>query len=285
MKDQELGTLLPPNALHYGYFVKAAIEVHKALKNVLSPTQSQYPEFPAGYTLIANIHMTDFFDKIKLPVYFGFIAVEDANPSNIVIAIRGTQSPMEWWDDFQIAPTPYPFAQNAGKVVTGFLKLYESLKVSAPGHIGNPISLKETAASGLKEFGLSDYKQVVLIGHSLGSSLVTLYGLDIADIGDKKVSIYTLASPCTGDHDFVKYYHSVVSRSFRIFNEPDIVPKSLLLLGYSHVPFGFEVNSLLDPEVPQSIGAYHSINTYLYLLGAPEDILNSNTVAAAEALS
>ncbi|SDP50488.1 Lipase (class 3) [Mucilaginibacter sp. OK268] len=276
MKNQKFG-VMPPSALDYGYFVKAAYDVYNALPDVLSPTQDQYPEFPSGYRLLFNIQMSNFFGPILKPVYFGFAAIDLSNPSSIVIAIRGTVGWMEWWDNLHAYPVPCPFAPNSGNVVAGFLDLYNSLKILAPGvsSFDNAIALSETVVPGLKSvFNLDNYTQVTVAGHSLGASLATLYGLHMAATNSKRsVVIYTYASPCTGNQDFVNYYNTVISESYRIYNEPDVVPKILLWLGYSAVPVGFELNSLLDPNVKQSIGCYHYLTTYLYLLGAPASIL------------
>lgn len=270
MKNQKFG-IVPATALDYGYFVKAAVDVYTAFPTVLSPTQDQYPDFPAGYRLLFNINMTDFFESVLKPAYYGFIAVDLSNPSSIVIAIRGTQGLIEWWDDFHLQPTPCPFAPNSGNVVTGFLDLYSSLKVTVPGAPANAIQLTETVYTGLKSvFNLDNYTQITLAGHSLGSSLATLYGLHLAINNSKRaVSIYTYASPCTGNQDFVNYYNTIISESYRIYNEPDVVPKALVALGYSQVPAGFEVNSLLYPEIKKSISCFHQLGTYLFLLGAP----------------
>jgi hypothetical protein len=280
MKNQNLSVTLPQGALKYGLFVKAAIDVYTLHPTVLSPTQDQYPSFPGTHTLLANIQMNDFFGQDKTTVYFGFIAVENANPANIVVAIRGTKSITEWWDDFQVSFTPCPFAPNAGNVESGFLELYNSLQISTPGSTGNTIALRETVSTGLKnEFDLGKYKQVIMAGHSLGSSLVTLYGLDMAAKNpNKEVIIYTLASPCTGDHAFVNYYNTVISESYRIYNEPDVVPKSLLLLGYSHVPVGFEVDSRTYPWINQTIACYHSLGTYLYLLSGQKGLVDASCI-------
>lgn len=280
MKNQNLSATIPPSALKYGLFVKAAIDVYTLYPKVLSPTQDQYPSFPAGYTLVANIQMNDFLGTDKTTAYFGFIAVDNANPTSIVVAIRGTKSLMEWWDDFQVSSTPCPFAPNAGNVETGFLELYNSLHISSPGTTGNIIALRETVSTGLKnEFSLDNYKQVTMVGHSLGSSLVTLYGLDMAaNNPSKEVIIYTLASPCTGNAEFVKYYNTVISESYRIYNEPDVVPKSLLLLGYSHVPVGIEVDSRAYPWINQTIACYHSLGTYLYLLSGQKGLVDATCI-------
>ena len=279
MKNQKFG-IVPSTALDYGYFVKSAVDVYAAFPNIISPTQNQYANFPVGYRLLFNIHMTDFFGPFKKTVYYGFIAIDLANPSNLVIAIRGTMGLMEWWNDLQLYSIACPFAPNSGHVVAGFLNLYSSLKVSVPGSLDNAIPLSETVHPGLKSvFNLDNYTQITLAGHSLGASLVTLYGLHLAANSNKRmVNIYTYASPCTGDQDFINYYNTIISESYRVYNEPDMVSKALLGLGYAQVPAAFEVNSLFDPGIKKSIGCFHDLNTYLYLLGAPAAMLGACAV-------
>jgi hypothetical protein len=280
-KDQSPDAAVLSKALYYAQFVSTAVAYYKSTKDlpnpVKSPTQSQYTDFPSGYTLVANILMKDFFGLFD-PVYFGFIASDNANPTNIVVAIRGTQGTPEWVDDFQTALTPCPFAPNAGNVETGFLDLYRSLDLWTPGGKSKVINLAETASNDSNSLvNLDKYKQVTMIGHSLGSSLVTLYGLDMAaNNKNKEVVIYTLASPSTGDQAFVDYYNSVITESYRIYNKQDVVPKSLHFLNpkYEQVSQGIELDSNKYPEIKPNIGCWHSLYTYLFLLGAPASILD-----------
>lgn len=272
-KDQSPDAAVISKALDYAQFLSAAIAYYQSTKDqpnpIKSPTQNQYTNFPSGYTLVANILMKDFFGLFD-PVYFGFIASDDANPTSIVVAIRGTQGNPEWVDDFQTALTPCLFAPNAGNVESGFLDLYRSLELWNPGGKSKVINLAQTASNDSNGLvSLDKYKQVTMIGHSLGSSLVTLYGLHMAAYNkNKKVAIYTLASPCTGDQDFVNYYNSVISETYRIYNKPDLVPKSLQILNskYVQVSEGIELDSDAYPEVNKNVGCWHVLPTYIYLM-------------------
>ena len=272
-KDQSPNAAVLSKALDYAPFLSTAIAYYKSTKGqhnpIKSPTQSQYETFPSGYTLVANILMKDFFGLFD-PVYFGFIASEDANPTSIVVAIRGTQGIPEWVDDFQTDLTHYPFALNAGNVETGFLELYKSLDLWTPGGKSKVINLAETASKDSNSLvNLDKYKQVTMIGHSLGSSLVTLYGLHMAaNHKNKKVIIYTLASPATGDQHFVDYYNSVITETYRIYNKRDLVPKSLQFLNHNYVQVtdGIELDPENYPLNPADAGCMHVLPTYIYLM-------------------
>jgi triacylglycerol lipase len=256
-----------PDLLNYGNFIKAAYDVYKLHPAVLSPSQDQYKDFPPGYTLRYNIHMTDFFLGQNITAYYGFIAFSNDNPKDLVIAIRGTVGYMEWWDDIHVFPAENPFAENGGLVVSGFLDLYRSLKVSEPHQEALAIPLTETVkAPSNDRFNIDDSEKLTVVGHSLGASLATLYGVHL-DSKDKNVEIFTYASPCVGNQEFVDYYNGRIKNSCRIYNEPDLVPKLLLAFDYKHVDTAYEVNSFVDPKIKKSIGCFHYLSTYLYLLG------------------
>ncbi|HKS26624.1 MAG TPA: lipase family protein [Pyrinomonadaceae bacterium] len=260
----------PPNALSYGMFVEAAYQAYAANLNNLNPSQSDYPSFPEGYELYLNVQMTDFFLGNTYPKYYGFIARNTANPGQLVMAIRGTQTWQEWWDDFDWALVPYPYAQSAGKVANGFLKIYKTFAVTVPGSDA-PATLLENETS-LPEGTTS----IVAVGHSLGSALVTLYALNVAARGALNPTVYTLASPRVGDRSFANAYDNTVATNFRIYNWPDLVPDFPKdpFDNYYHVKGAYEVDSLDHPlTVKMTVDCFHSVLTYLYLLGAPSSIL------------
>ena len=51
---------------------------------------------PAGYTLVRTIQMTNFFGAEQSRVFYGYVAV-GGDPVTAVVALRGTESTMEWW--------------------------------------------------------------------------------------------------------------------------------------------------------------------------------------------
>ncbi|NOW94937.1 lipase family protein [Mucilaginibacter sp. SG564] len=259
MKDQNAS--VQSDAYEYAWkFLKVAIEFHKDPKNadILSPRQNQYTNFPAGYKLVANIVMNDtIYANLPIPAYYGFIAAETANSKNIVVAIRGTQTNLEWDIDAKTALVDLqPENPKAGKVEKGFLKLYNSLQLWAPG---------TNVETNLGNLG---YNNITMIGHSLGSGIVTLYGAHLAAVKKSNVIIHTLASPHVGNKDFVDYYSSVVkdSNSHRFYNILDKVPNQPQDKdqNYKHVPGGYPLKP--DFHVNNTDKCNHSFDTYLYLL-------------------
>ena len=271
MKDQNASVL--SDALFYAQFLKIAIEFHKDPKNAqnLNPTQDQYPEFPTGYKLLYNIQMNDTppSDNPRVPsptptpTHFGFIAIDDNH--DLVVAIRGTQTIPEEKIDAETALKPWiSEGQAEVNVERGFRDLYDTLQLWYP--VTNQVEDKDAILA-------APFKTITMIGHSLGSSLVTLYGAHVAAAKkqNKNVIVYTLASPRVGDKTFVDYYQKAGPQTYRIYNEPDTVPNSpdSPRDTYKHVlAEEVPVNSLSYPWIAQYEACYHSLYTYLFLLGA-----------------
>ena len=112
---------------------------------------------------------------------------------------------------------------------------------------------------------------MTICGHSLGGALVTLLALDVAaNTIFKDPTVYSYASPRTGDPAFAGTYNQVVKNSFRIANRLDLVPKLPFPPDYEHV---HEIQDLtpiqfLPPKilVKPTLACEHSLNTYLHLL-------------------
>jgi triacylglycerol lipase len=266
----------PPLALQYGMFVKAAYDVFEADQNNLNPSQSQYPDFPSGYKLLVNIQMSDFFDNVLTQKYYGFIAQSTTDPTTLVVAIRGTKTFEEWWDDFHWGLVPFPYMANAGNVADGFLDIYKTFSIMAPGSNAEPAPLQDkTKLPGEIDLAAPNLN-VVAVGHSLGASLITLYALDVASYGSVNPIVYTFASPRVGDKNFASAYNATVGTNYRIWNWPDLVPNFPKdpFDNYQQVKGGYEVDSLDHPlTVKISVGCFHALLTYLYLVGAPSSIL------------
>lgn len=265
----------PPLALQYGMFVKAAYDVYGKYPTNLNPAKSDYPDFPDGYDLLLNIQMSDFFGSDTTPKYYGFIAQSTTTPSALVVAIRGTQTWEEWWDDFHWGLVPFPYLPNSGNVADGFLDIYETFSVTMPGNNTPPTLLKNKLSlpSGVS---LGSNLSLVVVGHSLGAALATLYAADVASGGQVNPKVYTLASPRVGDGAFAAAYNAAVATNYRIYNWPDLVPDFPKdpFDNYQHVKGGYEVDSLDHPlTVKMTVDCFHSLDTYLFLLGAPASIL------------
>ena len=87
---------------------------------------------PAGYALVRTIQMTDFFGPVQTRVFYGFVAV-GGDPKTAVVALRGTASNTEWWDDLHWDLVPFTQVQGGGKVAQGFYDIYNTLGTMTRG--------------------------------------------------------------------------------------------------------------------------------------------------------
>lgn len=190
-------------------------------------------------------------------VSFGFVAQDPAG--NVVVAIRGTEGIYEWLQDATFLAVKCPFLAGAGMTEDGFTAVYGSLK-NAPGLAGVPL---------VKILGSLPYPKpatsLTICGHSLGGALATLLALDVAANGKfLQPTVYTYASPRTGDPQFADTYNQVVPKTCRVANRFDLVPKVPLPPLYEHVQTLFELNPML--RVKMDLLCEHHLTSYLYLL-------------------
>ena len=208
-------------AVSYANFCQQAYFQYYILNNI--PPDFGYPQFqdilklpPSGYQLLYNIY--DDSD------YFGYVANSTTDPSQIVIALRGTEGWLEWSDDFLLSSQQSsPITGCPGLVHEGFAILYEGLEYFKP----------PKGDSALLPIVLTGAKSVMVTGHSLGAALGTLLVLDIAlNIAPKincTVSSYNFASPMVGDPNFAGFFNQLVLKNaitanFRVANGMDVVP-------------------------------------------------------------
>jgi hypothetical protein len=289
-------------ALLYGKFVQAAYTMYKTPGP--DPMRPEPQDIPDGYELGAWIHMSDFFLNIEDPKFYGIVAFDKANPDSRVIAIRGTEGSIEWFDDAFAVPVPFRQVPAAGRVACGFDKIYSTLKVikrKLPSAVASKAAaqdatpetfsgsfgdqLEQLARSREVERGfrasLADTRErpprpTVVTGHSLGGALTTLFVME--NSSKHKFDIQTLcsfASPRVGNMEFVRTFDQLPINSWRIVNTRDLVPKLPphipILLDYDHVntPYPFDSSSFAR----NSLECWHSMNTYLHSLDTTYPLL------------
>jgi hypothetical protein len=220
------------------------------------------------YTLQEVIYGDDIWDNVDGYVPFGFIARSADTPANLVISLRGTENIWDWLADasFVRRSCPVGGAPSGAESEDGFTNLYLTLR-AAPSGAAAP--LKTTIKGWL--IG-SEVAQVWICGHSLGGALATLLAADV--VGSGLVSgplVYTFASPAVGEKTFATWCGGLVPDSYRIYNQPDIVPDvPPALFGYTHVDEPYQVNSGAHTKV--NLGCHHSLSTYLHALDASQPI-------------
>lgn len=267
----------------YGQLIVAAYSMYNA--NPHNRTPAPTADFPAGYELAAWIQMEDFLIGSLGPTFYGFIARSIANPSAFILALRGTSNGVEWWDDAN-AVIRKPFrVPNCGSVGSGFARIYDTLEVieCATGQAAAAAAARSLrsigtfsqqvaalvsrhAAANARAIGMPAAATVEVTGHSLGAALATLYTLENATT-DKvsSLALCTFASPLVGDSDFVAAFNGLGLTSWRVVNQPDVVPKlPPEIFGFRHVDTQQLFNS--SGKVKSSVGCWHAMATYLSLV-------------------
>jgi hypothetical protein len=262
-------------ALKYAYFIDAAYQVTEQ-----SPSQEQYPYFPAGYTLVYNIHRKETGKSKTGAAYSGFLAKSDYSPdapTTYVLALRGTSDFLNWAETLDILPSPGPFGNNSGNVVSGFLEMFNGMTFSEPGQ-ARPKGLLKYIRYDIHYTDMQsedDTQPMVCTGHSLGAAMATLFAA-----GDAYTlhpcRLYTFGSPCVGDAAFVSFHNALITVSERYYNLPDLVPTLLDAFGYDHVHTGIPLDSLGDATISWLPDCTHSLRTYMYLLGAGKSVLSDH---------
>jgi triacylglycerol lipase len=263
-------TMNPATAVTWGPFIQAASAQYASDPSQVSP--ATITNMPAGYTLVRTIQMTDFLGPEQSRVFYGFVAV-GGDPQTAVVALRGTATTMEWWDDFHWDLVPFTQVQNGGQAAEGFDGIYHTFGTMAPGQqAGTPApatfaaDVARAATSGLAaEVDPADLP-VVVTGHSLGGALATLLVADLTANTPLKPQAWTFASPQVGDAAFAARYGGLITVSWRIYNQVDVVPYFPVDIfdSYQPVTTGYAISSLGTAK--WSLGCAHALNTYLHML-------------------
>lgn len=228
------------------------------LAAVCRQTYAQFGNTDGAFILprnygVAGTFQAKLFGKFKET--FGFILETD---DNIVIAFRGTSSPVDWIADMIARQQKFPFVRNAGWTHEGFTAIYRSARKQIFAILNR----------------LPGHKKLYITGHSLGGALATLCAIDVAIHSQYSApSVYTFGAPRTGDPAFVKAYHGVVRQSHRVYNLYDAVtqvptllyksPRTGALYRYLHVRNGYRLTFQHG-----SVSANHTLSGYFAALSA-----------------
>jgi hypothetical protein len=290
------------DAIFYGSFVQAAYAMFLADDTNLRPDPAGRG-VPDGWDVVAWITMKDFFLFRSFEKFYGILAEKRDSPSSYVLAIRGTEEAIEWFDDANAFLVPFDHVQGAGFVHKGFMTIYDTIKVTpreparaveraapnAPAaatvlaqptgsfadQIAQVVSRRSAAgrptqavAEGVSLAGA----EVVVAGHSLGAALATLYVVE----NTKKHAIAnplvcTFASPRVGDQTFVDTFNGFGLTSWRIENVPDWAPDLPPdVWGYRHVDAVTLVDS--SAAVQPTLACSHAITTYFHMLDPAQPV-------------
>lgn len=173
-----------------------------------------------GYTLETQFFAVENFVPLPIeiplpkptiaptPLPFGFIA---KNGDAVYVVIRGTQTPLEWFDDASIQPMP--FQPGWGNSTAGFMSIHRQIAPEIRQYFSQPAN---------------SLKQVFITGHSLGAALANLVVADLAFYqllkGSETTKVYTFSGPRVGDSTFAVKFRELGLPAWRIFNTEDLVP-------------------------------------------------------------
>ena len=297
----------PVAAVQYGHLIEAVYSMYYAQQsNPTPPTQS---DFPSSFRLLAWVQMSDFALVETSLQFYGVIAQGVTDPTKFVLALRGTESPIEWFDNFtSIIKVPFR-VPGCGSVSYGFSRIYNTMEVIDATPAGTGAATR--AAGSLRAAGSFSQQTAALVrkhapaqargveaaprftsidvtAHSLGGALATLYVLENAK--DDKIPnqvLYTFASPMVGDATFAAAFDALGLTSWRIVNEPDLVPKAPgEILGYVHI--GVEQSYDSTGIAQANPSCWHAMATYLALIDRtrqPDPDCRIQAVAAADPLA
>jgi triacylglycerol lipase len=263
-------TMNPTTAVTWGPFIQAAYAQFASDPGQANP--ATITNMPPGYTLVRTIQMTDFIGPLHSRVFYGFVAV-GGTPQTAVVALRGTATTTEWWDNFQWDLVPFTQVPGGGNVAQGFHDIYNTFGTMAPGQQQSTpapatfaADVARAATQGLAaEVDPADLP-IVVTGHSLGGALATMLVADLNANTPLKPQAWTFASPNVGDAAFAARYAALSTVSWRIYNQVDVVPYFPVDIfdHYQPVTTGYAINSLGTAK--WNLVCAHELNTYLHML-------------------
>lgn len=239
-------------AAEIGRLVEYAMDMYVGDPASLAPPAD--PRLSPEWRLVGYLTATDSVAKIaSQTVCYGYLAQLVSEPTTFVVAIRGTDGPIEWFEDAEYSQVPHPVA---GKVEAGFWGIYASMQYRPIDGGSLPAAQGLAAAIGAGT--------VTVLGHSLGSALATYLTFDLAGIFGPRVSGCFFASPRPGDDAFAKAFDARV-QAYQVWNFwLDVVPRLPMGSDYCGLPRITIINvGMAQAQIRLNVGCWHHIVCYL----------------------
>ena len=256
-------------AIELAQLVNAAYSI--APNDLTNSAGTVFNSSGSSYVVVTTIYAFDLKTDMNpargnIQVSIGLI-LQAVGSGDVVIAIRGTEGILEWIADAEFLLKNCPFLAGAGQTEDGFTDMYSSLCTGSAANSPSVVNSLSTLPFPQPASSLT------ICGHSLGGALATLLALDVAaNTTFKTPTVFTYASPRTGDPTFAGKYNQVVPNTFRIVNRTDLVPRLPFPPLYEHVDAVFELNPVQFVPFPPrllvklTVPCAHALNTYLFLL-------------------
>jgi len=224
---------------------------------------------PIGFQVFGTFTGWDaYFYHFAQEEKFGIVFRYIDDPSILLIAIRGTSSILDAYEDlwankvsFQPIDPVAPFPNDV-YIASGFNSIYTN-----KGNAMTASMQQQIFALIAKASMQNKIEKVIVTGHSLGSALCSLLALDIAEsIPDIEVYNYNFASPRVGGEKWKSTYKKkfdLEGNTYRITNYWDWVPSlPPKILDYDHVGMTFLISFYVKYAwFPHPI-CRHSMNNY-----------------------
>jgi len=239
--------------------------------------QQQKIVSPAGFHFVDYWTGVDsLFSRDKHIECYGVIFRSNVAPFTYIFAFRGTSSTWDVLDDlgaeskdFVAHDSQVSIPANV-TVESGFFDVYSESTKNTPSMQSQLFQLIDKYQASDKQIA-----QIYITGHSLGSSLSTLFTLDLAlSRPNINASNINFASPRVGNDKFVAFYESqeaqqnANTRTLRVQNTYDKVPcVPPNLLGYEHTSYACLIAFYKDSWIGKlNLLDCHSSNNYSAVL-------------------
>ncbi|KAL1548640.1 Dolichyl-diphosphooligosaccharide-protein glycosyltransferase subunit dad1 [Salvia divinorum] len=142
---------------------------------------------------------------------------------DVVIALRGTATGLEWLENMRTTLTPLSSDDDEPMVESGFLSLYTSASGNRPSL---QTLLREEISNILQKYG-NEPLSLTITGHSLGAALATIAAYDIKKTFKDAplVTVISFAGPRVGNWSFRCRLEEQGTKVLRIVNSDDLITK------------------------------------------------------------
>ncbi|KAJ6799157.1 putative phospholipase A1-Ibeta2, chloroplastic [Iris pallida] len=222
--------------------------------------------------------------------WFGYVAVCDNEREiarmgrrDIVIALRGTATCLEWAENFRAGLVPLESSgeeEDDSKVANGFLSLY---KTSRPG-VPSLSAMVVEEVRRLTELYKGEELSITITGHSLGGAIALLVADELTTRLPQAppIAVFSFGGPKVGNRAFADRLDKKGVKALRVVNSNDVVPRVPGVLpreelgrrigrpmdGYAHFGAELRVDSRSSPYLKPDAdpNCCHDLESYLHLV-------------------
>ncbi|XWS49680.1 hypothetical protein CRYUN_Cryun12cG0023900 [Craigia yunnanensis] len=234
--------------VRYGEFVQAAyhgFHSNPAMSTDEAPSPRHVALSDRSYKVTKSLYATS---SVRLPKWvddvapnlgwmtqrsswIGFVAVCDDKREiqrmgrrDIVIALRGTATCLEWAENFRAQLVQIPESDNpTQKVECGFLNLHKTPGAHVPSLAESVVEEVERLIEMYKGETLS----ITITGHSLGAALSLLVADEISSSAPQMppIAVFSFGGPRVGNKGFVERLNEKNVKVLRIVNNQDLITR------------------------------------------------------------